>query len=1157
MASATQYPPGERLLPKVIDELALSEPSRILYSVLRGSETSSGFRDTTCRQFADGINKAAHWLAEKLGRSPNFKTLTCLGPQEPNYAILAVAASKAGYKLFLPSLRNSPEAQLRLLEQAQCKTFLTLDVLPPGLATVLARQTMRRITAPSCEHWLDASEEITPFPFEKSFAEARLDPFIVLHTSGTTGTPKAITIPQGYLMAPEALAAEECKGGVPIARVIQQHRGRVFLPMPFFHAAGIWCTLSAPVLLDITSVFAPNRPLTADFANEMHVNRNVLAAMLPPSVLEDLVKTASYVEHLSRLRWLMTGGAPVSAHAGDIASKKVQFMNILGGTEASTPQQLLTESSDYLYHNFGPTSGVVLRPVSDDLYELAIERRKESEAQQCIFMTFPELQEFSMKDLYSRHPDPAKADHWRYRGRADDVIVFGNGEKLNPLTMEAIVCMHRDVQAVLVAGSGRFQAALLVELRDGVMADMDHDDKVEAIWPVVEEANEDCSRHGRLTKSLIVFTSKDKPMARAGKGSVQRAPTVALYKDEIDQAYEENARVNDQGPAISDDATAEDVVLAVRQIIEQIAPKPITKDDDNFFQTGLDSLHAFQTTRKLKSLFRNRPKISSKISPSLIYSNPTIAWLSEALSFPDGPSQAYHDKDRSEVIGGIIDSQAQKLLALPPVARSTFQRARPAASKTILLTGSTGNLGSYLLQALLASPNITRIYVLNRSADSEQRQARINAAKGFSTTFDKARVRFLTCNLRLPQLGLAAPVYNELAENVTHMLHNAWTVDSNRDLSFYVDAEIAGLRNLMILSAASMARLFFVSSISAATRWAAAGYEGDVPERVIHDAGVAERMGYAESKYIAEQMLTLPLPFKTFADPTLDPDAQHPVSAGAQPESNPESVHHHPIPATILRVGQITGPVSPAHAQQGVWNPRELLPSLIASSRHLRMLPESLGEMDPVDWVPGEERVNGKDEKRDASDADDAPASKEKANGSGAQRQAQVLDLVNPRRSTWQSLVPRVKRALESPAPNDAASHTTATTNDPNNDANTSTGTPTNGDTDDHDGDRRHTSNGTNHDNNGATAPAIRLVALPTWLAALSTSADRTRPPSRQRRDGTPAKDATDASDKQAGHATRPTFQTVGAERASAALRDLDAVRDGWMTVWLRGWGVV
>ncbi|KAK5239911.1 hypothetical protein LTR16_011367, partial [Cryomyces antarcticus] len=151
-----------------------------------------------------------------------------------------------------------------------------------------------------------------------------------------------------------------------------------------------------------------------------------------------------------------------------------------------------------------------------------------------------------------------------------------------------------------------------------------------------------------------------------------------------------------------------------------------------------------------------------------------------------------------------------------------------------------------------------------------------------------------------------------------------------------------------------------------------------------------------------------------FANPTVDPDAQHPVSGEPQSEPDPESVHHHPIPATILRVGQITGPVSPAYAQKAVWNPRELLPSLIASSRHLRMLPESLGDMDTVDWAPvdvladvvveamhahdaeGEDHVDGKGEKGDANDADHDPASKEKANGNGEQPEVQALNIVNP-----------------------------------------------------------------------------------------------------------------------------------------------------------------
>jgi thioester reductase-like protein len=56
--------------------------------------------------------------------------------------------------------------------------------------------------------------------------------------------------------------------------------------------------------------------------------------------------------------------------------------------------------------------------------------------------------------------------------------------------------------------------------------------------------------------------------------------------------------------------------------------------------------------------------------------------------------------------------------------------------------------------------------------------------------------------------------------------------------------------------------------------------------------------------------------------------------------------------ATIsVRVGQIAGP----HKGKGVWNPQEFMPSLIASSVHLGVLPGSLGPFGNVDWVPTED----------------------------------------------------------------------------------------------------------------------------------------------------------------------------------------------------------
>lgn len=70
---------------------------------------------------------------------------------------------------------------------------------------------------------------------------------------------------------------------------------------------------------------------------------------------------------------------------------------------------------------------------------------------QAFLQTFPEQDEVAIKDLYSKHP--TKPDRWLYRGRADDVIVLSNGEKVNPLDMEACINSNPAVKAALVVGS--------------------------------------------------------------------------------------------------------------------------------------------------------------------------------------------------------------------------------------------------------------------------------------------------------------------------------------------------------------------------------------------------------------------------------------------------------------------------------------------------------------------------------------------------------------------------------------------------------------------------------------------------------------------------------------------------------------------------------
>ena len=57
---------------------------------------------------------------------------------------------------------------------------------------------------------------------------------------------------------------------------------------------------------------------------------------------------------------------------------------------------------------------------------------------------------------------------------------------------------------------------------------------VALVRPVVEEANKDAPNFSRIFKEMTLVTSADKPMLRAGKGTVTKKATINLYEPEID-----------------------------------------------------------------------------------------------------------------------------------------------------------------------------------------------------------------------------------------------------------------------------------------------------------------------------------------------------------------------------------------------------------------------------------------------------------------------------------------------------------------------------------------------------------------------------------------------------------------------------------------------
>ncbi|KAF7939089.1 uncharacterized protein EAE97_007170 [Botrytis byssoidea] len=577
------------------------------------------------------------------------------------------------------------------------------------------------------------------------------------------------------------------------------------------------------------------------------------------------------------------------------------------------------DRGDWKYVEFHPDTGAELRPVIDNTHELTMLSDPELSKQQPTFTMFPQATEYASRDLFTPHP--IKPNLWKWLARADDVIVFLNGEKTNPISMEQhIVARNREVQAALVMGAQRFQASLLIDPINGDIntSTTERAALLEKIWPSVEEANQKCPAHAKVAKTHIFFTNPIKRILIAGKGTVQRAGTLQLYREELDALYADaDSMTAEKDGEISSNIDIGDLSAVsefMREAVVNITSWSNLDVNEDFFARGMDSLQALTVVRKL----RHGLRITS-IASSTLYTDPSITQLASAVvKFSKDEVSIHGQKTASQLRDSMLKefrSRIDLLILSPP----TSHRKVDTNHEIVVLTGSTGTLGSHILGSLLLNPRVAHIYCLNRSPSGKSlRESRSQ----FADTAD-TRVTFLTTDLSKPQLGLRSKNYSNLLR-ATRIIHNAWPVNFNLSLSSFRPS-IEGLINLITLAVSSAGgRLFFVSSISSVMGYRSSS--GTTPEDIIHPStdiieSIVAPNGYAESKYISELLIS-------YAS---------------------EQLSSYGYEFSLARVDQIAGPVR----AKGMWNKTEWFPSLILSSIHVGCIPSSLGSsLGGIEWVP-------------------------------------------------------------------------------------------------------------------------------------------------------------------------------------------------------------
>ena len=204
------------------------------------------------------------------------------------------------------SPKNTDAGHLNVLEQADCHIFLTAK--DTRFDHVLSQRTMKTAIVPELQELLDIAQA-PMYPYTKNFVQARNDPCLVLHTTGSTGLPKPITWKLGILSTYEAWRLIPIVDGyIPTTEVYQESR-RAYNCMPLFHTSGLNTGITMSLLLGVTTVYGSAGVVPhAAYADEMHQLAGIDASIGPPAVYEDLIHDPASLERLHNFKYFLVCG---------------------------------------------------------------------------------------------------------------------------------------------------------------------------------------------------------------------------------------------------------------------------------------------------------------------------------------------------------------------------------------------------------------------------------------------------------------------------------------------------------------------------------------------------------------------------------------------------------------------------------------------------------------------------------------------------------------------------------------------------------------------------------------------------------------------------------------------------------------------------------